>query len=171
MIITETERLVLRPFCRKDLEDLYAYLSDPVTLAYEPYPPMTRKETEKELESRMGSDEMIAVVLKENGRLIGNVYLGKRPWETLEIGYVFNREYWGRGYAGESCRALIGQAFEQGIHRIYAECDPENEKSWRLMERLGFAREGHYKQNVYFLKDEEGRPIWKDTYVYSLLNT
>ena len=45
--------------------------------------------------------------LKDNGKLIGNVYLGKREFESLELGYVFNKEYWGRGYAKESCTAVI----------------------------------------------------------------
>ena len=53
---------------------------------------------------------------------------------------------------------------------IYAECDPRNEASWRLLERLGMAREAHLRQNVYFWTDEQGLPQWKDTYVYALLN-
>ena len=61
-------------------------------------------------------------------------------------------------------------AFAAGVHRIYAECDPENENSWRLLERLGFSREAHLRQNVYFWKDTDGNPIWKDTYVYARLN-
>ena len=65
---------------------------------------------------------------------------------------------WGRGYAKESCNALIEKAFGEGIHRIYAECDPENPNSWRFLESLGFAKEAHFKENVYFWKDEEGTP-------------
>lgn len=86
---------------------------------------------------------MIAVVLKENNKLIGNVYLGKREFESLELGYVFNKQYWGEGYAKESCDALIRKAFSEGVH---------------------------FKKNVYFRKDENGNPIWKDTFVYSLLS-
>ena len=112
---------------------------------------------------------MIAIVLKENRKLIGNLYLGKRDFETRELGYVFNRRYWGCGYAKESCNTLIEATFAAGIHRIYAECDPDNEASWRLLESLGFAREAHLKKNVYFWKDEHGNPIWKDTFIYSLL--
>ena len=41
-----------------------------------------------------------------------------------ELGYVFNKTYWGKGYAYESASALVELAFSQGIHRIYAECDP-----------------------------------------------
>ena len=62
-------------------------------------------------------------------------------------------------------------AFRCGTHRIFAECDPENAASWKLLESLGFEREAHLKKNVYFFKDEQNRPIWKDTYIYGMLDT
>lgn len=167
--ILKTDRLILRRYRKEDLQDLYAYLSDEAVVKYEPYDPMTADETARELERRICDDEMIAVELKENRRLIGNVYLGKRDFNSLEIGYVFNKQYWGQGYAAESCTALIEKAFAEGVHRIYAECDPCNASSWRLLERLGFVREAHLRKNVYFRKDDSGNPIWKDTFVYSLL--
>lgn len=82
--------------------------------------------------------------------MIGNVYLGKRDFNTLEIGYVFNKNYWRNGYAKESCKALIDNAFSEGIHRIFAECDPKNPNSWKLLENLGFQKEAYFRQNVYF---------------------
>lgn len=165
----ETERLILRRFRKDDLDDLYDYLSDAEVVKYEPYKPMNRKEAEICLHERMASDDMIAVELKSGGKLIGNVYLGKRDCRALEIGFVFYRGYWGKGYAKESCGKLAAMAFSAGVHRIYAECDPENRASWRLLEALGFEREAHFRQNVYFWMDERGLPIWKDTYVYALL--
>lgn len=102
--------------------------------------------------------------------MIGNVYLGKRDFDALEIGYVFNQKYWGKGYAKESCMELIKLAFSDGIHRIYAECDPQNTSSWRLLEKLGFEREAHLRKNIYFWKNEENMPIWKDTFIYAKLN-
>lgn len=66
---------------------------------------------------------------------------------------------------------MINQAFASGVHRIYAECDPQNENSWRLLESLGFRREAHLRQNVYFWRDESGNPLWKDTYLYAKLDT
>lgn len=168
--IMETPRLILRRYREADLEDLHRYLSDPEVLRFEPYRPMDMEETKAELQRRMASHEMIAVELKDAGKLIGNVYLGRRDFQSLELGFVFNREYWGMGLASESCRAVIEMAFAQGAHRIFAECDPENESSWRLLEALGFRREGHLLQNVYFWTDDKGRPLWKDTYIYGRLN-
>ena len=170
IIIAETKRLILRRYQQEDLQDLYEYLSDREVVEYEPYKPLTFDETKENLKWRIGTDEMIAVELKQSRKMIGNVYMGKREFETLEMGYVFNRNYWGHGYAAESCRTLIRQAFSNGIHRIYAECDPLNERSWKLLEALGFQREAYFRKNVYFWKDENGKVIWKDTYVYAKLN-
>lgn len=166
----ETERLILRRFRESDLSDLYAYLSNPNVVVFEPYRPMDMEEVKENLAWRISTEEMIAVELKETGTLIGNVYLGKRDFQALELGFVFQETYWNRGYARESCEKLIDLAFQREIHRIYAECDPQNVSSWKLLERLGFRREGHLRKNVYFWKNEAGKPIWKDTYVYGLLN-
>lgn len=166
MEILKTGRLILRPFRESDEEDLFAYLSDPKVVKFEPYAPMTREQVRENLAWRMSTEEMIAVELRGTGKLIGNVYLGRREFDSLELGYVFHAGFWGKGYARESCEALTERAFRQGIHRIYAECDPENENSWHLLEKLGFRREGHLRKNVYFRKDAQGKPIWKDTYVY-----
>lgn len=170
IIITETERLILRRYKKEDLQDLFEYLSDAKAVEYEPYKPMTFSEAKENLEWRIETEEMIAVELKDSGKMIGNVYLGKREFDSLEIGYVFNRNFWGNGYAAESCEALIDMAFSNGIHRIYAECDARNERSLKLLEALGFRCEAHFRKNVYFWKDENGKPLWKDTYVYAKLN-
>lgn len=165
----QTQRLILRRYREADLNDLHEYLSDAQVVKFEPYSPMSMDEVRENLAWRIGTDEMIAIVCAASGKMIGNVYLGKRDFDSLEIGYVLNRRFWGMGYACEACGALISLAFAQGVHRIYAECDPENNASWRLLERLGFRREGCLRQNLFFRTDELGNPIWKDTYVYALL--
>ena len=86
------------------------------------------------------------------------------------MGYIINANFQRKGYAAEVLVAVIRQAFRTGVHRIYAECDPQNERSWRLLEKVGFKREAHFRKNLYFHQDSEGNPIWKDTYVYALLN-
>lgn len=169
-IILETDRLILRRYCKEDLQDLYEYLSDEEVVMHEPYKPMNMTEVQGNLEWRISTDEMIAVELKNNKKMIGNVYLGKREFEALEIGFVFNKEYWGNGYAKESCAALIQKAFTEGVHRIFAECDPDNLGSWKLLESLGFTREAHLRKNIYFWKDENDTPIWKDTFIYAALS-
>ena len=169
-MILETERLILRRYTAGDLEDLYEYLSDDEVVRYEPYKAMTMKETEENLNWRIETDEMLAVELKDKHKMIGNVYLGKRDFNALEIGFVFNRKFWGKGYAREICEAAVQHAFSNGVHRIFTECDPDNANSWRLLEAIGFDREAHLKKNIYFWTDEQGNPIWKDTYIYAKNN-
>lgn len=170
IIVAESKRLILRRYTKEDVQDLFEYLSDREVVKFEPYKPLTFDETRENLEWRISTDEMIAVELKDSHKMIGNIYMGKRDFEALEIGYVFNRNYWGNGYAAESCKILIRQAFSNGVHRIYAECDPDNKNSWKLLEALGFLREAHFRKNVYFWRNETGKAIWKDTYVYARLN-
>lgn len=81
---------------RKDLDDLYEYLSDEEVVRFEPYTAMNLDDVKKNLEWRISSDEIFALELKENGKMIGNIFLGKRECETLELGYVLNRNFWGQ---------------------------------------------------------------------------
>ena len=79
----ETKRLILRRFRESDLQDLHEYLSDPEVVAFEPYKPQTLEEVRGNLAWRISTEEMIAVELKETGKLIGNVYLGKRDFDSI----------------------------------------------------------------------------------------
>ncbi len=166
----ETERLVIRRFKEEDWKDLYEYLSDEEVVRYEPYQAFSIEASQNEAKSRAESPAFLAVCLKENNKLIGNIYFAKQEFKTWEIGYVFNRAYQGRGYATEAANAVIAYGFNtRGARRIVAMCNPLNTASWRLLERLGMRREGHLKQNIYFKKDEKGNPIWSDTYEYAIL--
>lgn len=102
--ILETEGLLLRRFRKSDLPDPYEYLSDEAVVKFEPYIAMCLSEVQEELNERIASDEMIAVILKENRKLIGNLYFGRREFGSMELGYVFNRQYRLCRYALESCR-------------------------------------------------------------------
>ena len=165
----ETERLILRTYEEGDLQDLYEYLSDEDVVAFEPYEPMNLEEVKNCLENRIASGEYLEKKKKISGKMIGNIYVSERYAESVEIGYVVNRRFWKKGYAYEACNRVCKYIFEQGKHRIEAACDPLNEASWKLLERLGFRREGYLHKDIYFRKDEDGNPIWKDTYIYSML--
>lgn len=117
-----------------------------------------------------GSEEFFAIELKASHKVIGNIYYGNRDFEAKEVGYIVNKNYQRRGFASEALAAVIENAFSEGVHRIFAECDPRNICSWKLLEKVGLQREAHLKQNVYFEKDENGLPKWKDTYIYAKVN-
>ena len=115
-IIAETERLILRRFHKHDLSDLYEYLSDAETVKFEPYRPMTLSEVISNLDWRIYTPEMIAVEMKNQTKLIGNIYLGNRGNNIKELGFVFNRKYWNQGHAKESCQTIIELEFSKGTN-------------------------------------------------------
>lgn len=168
----KSERLIIRKFKETDWKDLYEYFSDEEVLKFEPYKPFSVEECKKEAIRRTTDSSFLAVCLKDTNKLIGNIYFAKQDLDMWEIGYVFNSKYQGKGYATESCMCVMDKAFKElEARRITAMCDPENPPSWRLLERLKMRREGHLKQNVYFFKDENDEPIWKDTYEYGVLKS
>jgi RimJ/RimL family protein N-acetyltransferase len=166
----ETLRLILRRFTPDDWRDLHEYLSQPETVRFEPYDIFTEEAAKREAERRAGDESFIAVCLKACGKLIGNIYLAKCDYGNWELGFVFNKRYLGQGYATEAARAAIDDVFKnKNARRIFAMCNPLNERSWKLLERIGMRREGHLIKNISFKTDEAGQPVWADTYEYGLL--
>ena len=166
----KTERLQLRRFTPDDWLDLFEYLSQEEVVKYEPYEVFTKESSMCEAIRRSENDSFWAVCLKDCGKLIGNIYLSKQDFDTWQLGYVFNAKFHGKGYATEAASALIDEIFSNhNARRIVAMCNPLNEPSWKLLERLGFRREGHLIKNIYFKKDALGNPIWSDTYEYGIL--
>jgi len=82
----------------------------------------------------------------------------------VEIGFAIGREDWGKGLASDAAATLIRFAFgELGLHRIEADADPRNDRSLRLLEKLGFRREGVMRQR--YLANGE----WQDAVFLALL--
>lgn len=170
-MIIETKRLLLRPFVPEDWPGLYAYLSQPETVRYEPYGVFTKEEAKAEAVQRANSEAFLAVCLKDTGKLIGNIYLCRQEYKTWELGFVFNALYRGQGYATEAAQAALQQYFATGeMRRVIAMCNPENTASWRLLERLGMKLEGRLVKNIWLKKDEQGNPIWQDTFLYGMID-
>ena len=165
-----TERLVLRQFRESDYDDLFEFLSQLREDEFEGYPGITYDNGREHLAYRIGSEEFYAISLRENGKVIGNISCVSREFDAREVGYIVNADYRRRGYALEALEAVIECAFRSGVHRVFAECDPRNKGSWKLLERAGLTREAHFRRNIFFHRGADGKPIWKDTYVYAKLN-
>ena len=165
-----SDRLIIRRFVKEDWQDLYEYLSDENVVKFEPYGTFSKEEAIKEAVNRAENKFFYAVALKDSGKVIGNLTFFEEDFNTFELGYVFNRKYQGKGYASEAAKSLVDYAFKNmGARRVIAMCSPKNTPSLKLMERLNMRREGHLLQNVYFKTDEQGNPIWMDTYLYGIL--
>ena len=167
--VINTRRLILRRFEESDRDDLFEFLSQLETDEFEGFPGIRRDKVREQLRLRVGSEEYYAVEHRASGKVIGNIYCGMREFDTRELGAIINEDYRRQGYAAEALAAVAKDAFETGIHRVFAACDPRNTASRKLLEKLAFRREAHFREDVFFHTDENGRPKWKDTYVYALL--
>lgn len=165
-----TERLIIRNFQANDWNDLVEYLSDEDVIRYSPYEVYTEEMAKNEAEKRKGTNDILAVCLKDSSKVIGELIYEKGEFDAMEIGFFFNSQYQGKGYAKESANALINFAFKkQGIRRITARCDSLNLKSRKLLEKLKMRKEGELKKHIYFKRDVLGSPIWADTCLYGVL--
>lgn len=168
-----TERLVVRTFAPEDWRDLHEYLSQEEVVRFEPEEPQDEAHCREIAEKWSAGTTFWAVCLRNEGKMIGHVYFAQREpkeWQTWEIGYVFNPQFHGSGYATEACRAVMQRAFDElGAHRIVAMCDPLNAPSWRLLERLHMRREGHFLKNGFFRRTPDGQPAWHDSFEYAIL--
>lgn len=170
--IIETNRLAVRKFQTNDWKDLAEILTDKNVVYYEPYDIFSYEQCKAEAEKLSRSNSFYAVVLKNTDKVIGKLYFNNEGnYGTYELGYTFNAEYQGYGYAKESSSALIKYAFENmGVRKIIAYSDSTNERSWRLLETLGMKREGELKAHTFKHKNKNGEPIWQDMLVYALFN-
>ena len=97
-----------------------------------------------------GRSLFLGIFDRASGEWAGQIYVATSNRELPEftIGYVADVRYEGRGYVSEAVRAVLGVLFDRlGAHRVRADCNEENERSWRLLERCGFTREGHLREN------------------------
>lgn len=169
MEIIETDRLVLRNFRRSDAAALLAYLHEPGASCFLSLELANMEEAEAEAVKRGADDEHVAVCLKGTGQLIGDVFAVPET-DTFSVGWNFNPDYGGRGYALEAAQALFSHLFEgRGARRLYAYVEDHNTSSRRLCERLGMRKEGLFVEFVSFRNDDAGNPVYEDTLQYAVL--
>ncbi|GAA1987240.1 GNAT family N-acetyltransferase [Catenulispora subtropica] len=151
-----TARLRLRAFEDADADDLFALQSNAYVLRYWDGPPWTeRARAEKfitrcrEMETE-GTGARLAVERVSDGAFIGWCTLARwnPDFRSAALGYCFDDAVWGQGYATEAARALLRWAFDTlDLNRVQAETDTRNGASARVLEKLGFLREGTLRED------------------------
>lgn len=170
----KTERLALRPFTRGDVDAVFSYRRREDVARYLFDVPLSREECALAVQQRTGQvaleaegDKIIlGVELQQSGALIGEVSLIWRSVDARqgELGWIFDPEYHGQGYATEAANAMLDLGFGPGdMHRISARCDVRNLASWRLMDRLGMRREAHFREHGIF------KSAWDEEFIYAIL--
>lgn len=166
----ETPRLQIREITMEDWTEIHRYASDPEVTRYMMWGPNTEEDTKIFVEEQLNKQQMkdrtgyeLGVLVKETGEWVGgcSLYVEGR---NAEIGYCFNPDYWGNGYATEAAQTLLGLAFDTfGVHRVFATCRPGNMASANVMRRIGMKQEGHLREHMW----HKGR--YHDSYLFSIL--
>jgi len=168
----ETERLLVRPFADTDADDLFALNSDAHVLRYWDSPPWTDRASIArfmagcERMAEEGTGARVAIERTTDGSFVG--WCTFNSWDpdfrSASLGFCLTQAAWGQGYATEAARAVLQWAFDAlDLNRVQAECDTRNAASARVLEKLGFVREGTLREDCIV------NGVVSDSWVYGLL--
>lgn len=147
----DTPRLTLRPLAHADAASIFPIFSNPETSRFLArggwkHIDEAHQRIARDINSTAAGDYVrLGIERKEDARIVGELCLfnfGESRWRA-ELGYALVRDAWGQGFAAEAVAPLVAFAFrELELHRLEAELDPRNVASAKLLQRLGFTREG-----------------------------
>lgn len=167
-----TARLRLRPVTSADADALFALHSNAYVLRYWDAPPWSDRHRADRFIAACrqmaaeGSGARLAMESGSDGRFIG--WCGLTRWNpdyrSASLGYCLDQAAWGHGYATEAARAVLQWAFDTlDLNRVQAETDTRNMASARVLEKLGFVREGTLREDCVVNGEVS------DSWVYGLL--
>ena len=168
----DTKSLRLRAFNIEDADDMHAIYTDKIVMQYWAFAAAKGIEETRDLVLRdiKAAEDGLAIFwaleLKATGKVIGKCTLWQisEANQRAEVGYILNRDYWRGGLMTEALTAMINFAFSSlGLHRLEADSDDKNAASLALLEKLGFEREGFFRER--WLVNE----IWEDSVMLGLL--
>lgn len=144
-VVIDTARLRLRLYRESDLDVFAEMHADPVTMQYiGEGKPLTRAETWRFLAAGLGhwtlrGYGMFAVTHRETSEVLGRAgFYHPEHWPGFELGWLFHRKHWGRGYATEAAEAALEYAFKtlNQVH-VASFIRRENQASIRVAEKIG----------------------------------
>ncbi|MCQ4138302.1 GNAT family N-acetyltransferase [Chryseobacterium sp. EO14] len=168
----ETERLLIRDLTLDDKQAVFNYRSDAEANKFQSWIPKTLEDVEQFIQknnkefNQPESWYQVLITEKDTKAVIGDIGIHFFGAENLqaELGITLNKDFQGRGYASEALKGVINFLFSDlKKHRIMASIDPENIDSLKLMERIGFRKEGHFVKSLFWKNN------WTDDVIYALL--
>ncbi len=170
----ETKRLLLRDLKETDIGAVHTYASDPDVVRYMDWGPNSLDDTKAFMKRALEAQKekprhhyTLAITLKTCKKLIGSCGIHVSNPDSREgwIGYCLNKQFWDKGYATETTKALVEFGFKRLLlHRAFATCDPENRASAHVLEKTGMKLEGHMREH----KLVKGK--WRDSLLYAIIN-
>ena len=168
----ETERLLIRDLTLNDKQAIFNYRSDAEANKFQSWIPEALEDVEQFIErnnkefNQPESWYQVLITEKDTKAVIGDIgihFFGAENLQTV-LGITLNKDFQGRGYASEALNGVINFLFSDlKKHRIMASVDPENIDSLKLMERIGFRKEGHFVKSLFWKNN------WTDDVIYALL--
>ncbi|MFC7440769.1 GNAT family N-acetyltransferase [Laceyella putida] len=106
------------------------------------------------------------IFLNETGHLIGRVILSnvvRGAWQNCTLGYFIAEGQQGKGYMTEAVTLAVRFAFDHvDLHRVQAAVIPRNQRSSRVLQKVGFRYEGLSKYYLFI------NQVWEDHHIYAL---
>ena len=170
--VLHTSRLVLRDLADRDAEALFRLRNDIDAMRYIERPRhktlAESLEMIRKVQAGVNANESIgwAMTLAGDDTHIGSIGYHRidRDNHRAEIGYMLNPRHWRKGLMSEALSAVLDYGFHvMNLHSVEANVNPENAASAGLLEKHGFVREAHFKENYFF----NGK--FFDSYIFSLL--
>lgn len=169
----ETANFLIRAFEHKDLEIFAQYRADEIVAKYQSWSNFTYQDAllffERMDYSTFGTPGnwyQLAIAALGSDEIVGDLAMHFIDQDQIEIGYTISPQYQRKSVATESVSNLLGYIFNVlKKHRVIATTDTENTASFLLLEKLGFRREAHFIQNIYF------KGAWGDEYQYAILGS
>ncbi len=170
--LINTERLILRQIVAADVQDILSMRSDKKVMRYIDRLPVQSEEEALQLIQKitegLDKNEGITwgIALKDEPGLIGTIGFWRIDKENYrgEIGYMLMTAHHRKGITQEALTAVLRHGFDTiHLHSVEGNVNIANEASMKLLEKFGFVKEAHFKENYYF----NGQFL--DSIIYSLL--
>jgi [ribosomal protein S5]-alanine N-acetyltransferase len=170
--ILESERLRFRRLTEADAPEILALRGNPETMKFIPRPLATNIDEAlahiKLINDKIDENLDInwAVTEKGSDKCIGlmGFYRTQPEHFRTELGYMIAPDHWGKGYVSEAVKTLLDFAFNTlNFHSIEAVIDSRHIASERVLQKNGFEKEAHFKENFFYNNE------FTDTVIYSLL--
>lgn len=153
--VLATTRLVLRPFCMDDAQDMFVnWASDPEVTKFLTWPPHASLEVSQSVLAdwmpRYAEADYYHWAITLDGRAIGSICVVDHDDRIgkAHIGYALSRSLWRQGIMSESLQAVMDYLFDVvGYQRIESRHDPRNPYSGAVMRKCGMKYEGSLRQS------------------------